>query len=127
MATIGSIGDELNLLIKQGSTFKSYDIELQNNDRTPFDLTSCTLRGHIRREPGDITPVAVIEFIYVDRPAGKFYFTLSKEVTTLIPAGQTVKSKESQYVWDCELEDALGTVTPLYYGSAKVFREVTHD
>lgn len=125
MATLGNIGEKLDLLVKQGATLGPFEVTLQNPDATPMDLTGVVIRGHIRKKALDTALTATLTVTVKDAPNGVFEFGLSDEITAAIPAGETVKDVASQYVWDMELQDALGQVIPLYYGDCKVFREVT--
>lgn len=121
---IGSIGAELNLLIKQGGTFGPVTVTARNPDATVMDLTGATIRGQIRKRALD--PTVVASFVCtVLSPAtdGKFEFGLTDETTATIVADE--QPAKSIFVWDMELEDSLGRVTPLYYGQVQVFREVT--
>ncbi len=45
MATLGYIGERLDLLIRQGATFGPFDVTLANPDKTPVDLTGATVRA----------------------------------------------------------------------------------
>jgi hypothetical protein len=100
---------------------------MRRNTTTPIDLTGSVVRAHLRRS--GLSPDLVAAFVVTILSAafGQFEFGLTDEVTKLIPAGETIKDKASQYTWDMEMEDAAGRVTPIMYGDVKVFREVTHD
>lgn len=117
--TVGTIGDELHLLIKQGSTF-TLDFTF-----TGVDLTGCTVRGQIRKTAQDATIAASFVYTAITPASGIFKMEISDENTALITCGDTVDDAASQYVWDMELEDSAGRVTPTHYGNVKVFREVT--
>lgn len=125
MATIGYIGEKLDLLIRQGATLGPFNVTLTNPDGTPYDLTGVTIRGQIRKTPSDPSVTADIEVAMVDSVLGKFEFGITSDATALIPTGESIKDTPSMQVWDMELVDTLGRVTPLYYGDVKVFREVT--
>lgn len=125
MATLGYIGERLDLLIRQGATFGPFDVTLANPDKTPLDLTGATLRAHVRKKALDINVVITLQVELTEPALGKFKFGLTDEFTAGITAGESIKDPASVYVWDMEMEDSLGRVTPLYYGEVKVFREVT--
>lgn len=125
MATLGYIGERLDLLIRQGATFGPFDVTLANPDKTPVDLTGATMRAHVRRKALDANVVIALQVGVMQPTLGHFQFGLSDEVTATIAAGESVKDPASHYVWDMEMEDSLGRVIPLYYGDVKVFREVT--
>lgn len=123
---IGSIGAEMDLLIKQGGTFGPVTVTARNPDNTPMDLTGCTVRGQIRKKALDTAVVATfVCTIAADQVTnrGKFEFGLTDEVTAAIAADE--QPAKSLFVWDMELEDSAGRVIPLYYGQVEVFREVT--
>ena len=123
---LGSIGDKIDLLIKQGSTYGPMVATIKNPDLTPVNLTSCLIRGQIRKKALDVAVVADFVVAITDEPGGVFEFSLTDEVTALITCDEIKEKPGSKYVWDMELEDALGRVIPLYYGDVTVFREVTH-
>lgn len=139
-ALIGNIGERLDLLIRQGGTFGPYKFKMQQpksgavplsdgtyapTDLDPIDLTGAVIRGQIRRTPADTAIVADVLVVITDAAAGEYEISLTDEVTAGIVAGVDLSKRESQYVWDLELEDTLGRVLPLYWGAVKVFREVT--
>lgn len=125
MATLGTIGERLDLLVKQGSTLGPFNASMKNPDGSPVNMTGMTLRAQIRRTGLSASVVASIPATITNPALGQYTFGLSDEATSAIPAGETLKDPASKYVWDMELEDAAGNVMPLYYGDCKVFREVT--
>lgn len=122
---LGSIGDKVDLLIKQGSTFGPMVATLKNPDLTAVDLTSMVIRGQIRKKALDTAIVASVVVAITDATGGVFEFSLTDEVTAAIVADELMQRPGSKYVWDMEIEDSLGRVIPLYYGDVTVFREVT--
>ena len=126
MAQIGSIGERLDIILRQGSTLGPFIVTLKDKLGNPIDLTGATIQGHVRKNALDVgTPVATFEITYIDRVLGKFSFGISRSVTVTIPAGEYQKDPESQYVHDIELIDSLDRCIPLYYGKFENFREVT--
>jgi hypothetical protein len=125
MATLGNIGEKLDLLVKQGSTLGPFNATMKNPDGSPVNMTGMELRAQIRRTGLSPAIVATIPATITNPVLGQYTFGLSDEATAAIPAGETLKDPASKYVWDMELEDAAGNVMPLYYGDCKVFREVT--
>jgi hypothetical protein len=123
--TIGFLGEEYNLLIRQGATFGPVTVTMTNPDTTPVNLTGCTIRGKIRRKALDAAVVATFTVSITDAVNGGYQFSLTDEVTSAMTAGEYTSSSESKYVWDLEMEDTLGKVLPLYYGKVTVLREVT--
>lgn len=122
---IGSIGNRLDLLIRQGATFGPVTDTLSNPDETPVDLTGATIRGQIRKQPADTAIVASFDVVVTDAAGGKYTFGLSASTTAAIAAGADVTKPESVYAWDIELQDTLGRVIPLHWGTVRVHREVT--
>lgn len=122
--TIGSIGENLDLTIKQGASFGPFTFNMQNPDATPVDLTGVTFAAKIKKLP--TTPVVATLLIEVtDAANGQYQMSLTAVDTAKIPAGTTIDASQSGYLWDMEMTDSLGRVTPLYYGAARVFREIT--
>lgn len=127
MATLGYIGERLDLLVRQGATLGPFDAAMQNPDGSAVNLIGATIRGQVRKKALDPTVVTDIDVTITDAALGKYSFGLSVAKTTVIAAGETIKESASLYVWDLELVDATGRVIPLYYGNVTVFREVTRD
>ena len=126
MAQIGSIGERLDIILRQGSTLGPFIVTLTNPNGTPFDLTGATISGQVRKNATDTgNPIATFDIVYINRVAGQFSFGMTKSVTALIPAGEYQKDDASQYKWDMELVDSLTRCIPLYYGNFENFREVT--
>lgn len=123
--TIGSIGERLDLLIRQGATLGPFVCTMTTPDSTPVDLTGAIIRGQIRKAFNSADVTAQLVVTITDAPAGKYQFGLDAATTTAIAAGANVTKPESLYVWDLELVDTLGRVIPLYWGDARVHREVT--
>lgn len=125
VASIGDIGEKIDLKIRQGADFGPITETLVNPDGTSVDLTGCALRGQIRKTADSAEVVAELNFEVVDAAAGVIRWGLTNAQTAGIPAGADLRMKESRYVWDRELVDATGRVVPLSYGEALVWREVT--
>jgi hypothetical protein len=121
---IGTIGDELDLLIKQGSVFGPMIVDLVNPDNSPVDLTGCTIRANMRWKDHTATPAIAFDISYIDRVNGQFSFGLTATVTEDLKAGKTVDSTDSRYLWDLELVDSTGRPIPYFYGVARVFRDI---
>lgn len=126
MPKIGSIGERLDIVLRQGSTLGPFIVTLTNPNGTPVDLTGATIEGQVRKNATDAgTPVATFDIVYINRLAGQFSFGMSKATTVSIPAGEYQQDEASQYKWDMELTDSLTRCIPLYYGNFENFREVT--
>ena len=126
MAQVGTRGERLDLIVRQGATLGPHTVTLTNPNGTPVDLTGATIQGHVRKNPLDSgAPVASFVITYVDRVAGKYSFEIAHTVTAAIPAGEFQNSPESMYQYDMELLDTAGRIIPLHYGDFINFREVT--
>lgn len=121
---IGTIGDKVDLLIRQGATFGPYWVEMQDENGAAIDLTGCVVNASMRKSIDDAEPTAEFTITY-DYLAGKFAYGLSKAITSAITAGTTLKDPVGKYLWDCEITWADSTTSPLMYGDVTVFREIT--
>lgn len=127
--TITNIGQRTDIEIRQGSSLV-FDqlLELEGvTPPTPFDLTGCTVRAYIRRTVRSTEIVAKMTTEIIDATAGIIRYTLTDEETGAMEAGETMNSALSKYVWDSELEQPNGDVSPLLYGEFRLQPEVTRD
>lgn len=123
---IGSVGEAIDLLIRQGATFGPHQVTLTNPDGTPVNLTGATVRGQIRRTALSTgSPLADLAVTIIDAPNGVFEFGLSSTQTAALGADESPQGHASRAVWDMELQDTLGRVIPLFTGKVNVYREVT--
>lgn len=127
MAEIIDKGQELNLTIRQGATFGPVVCTMKDELGSLIDLTGATFVAQIRKDPfkRKATGISATTAL-VDAVNGKFSFTFLADDTARLEAGETENDATSQYVWDLEMVQST-TITPLFYGSVKVFREVTKD
>lgn len=128
MATpiIGTKGDRLDLLIRQGATFGPMRCTLLKADGSPEDLTGCTFIAEIRKTPDATTVAAAAVFDLTNAAAGDFSYSFLADDTAGIPcAPEGETSPDSMYVWDLEVHYPSGRVRPLLYGDSLVFREVS--
>lgn len=123
--TIGFIGEELNLLIRQGATFGPFKLTMQNPNGTPVNLSDTTFRGQIRKTPDALTIEGSFSFVVTDPLAGKVEFEMDAVTTAAIVAGMQATDPESAYVYDIEYVNEENRVLPLLYGQVQLFREVT--
>ena len=117
--TLGTIGNELNILFRAGTTWGSYQLTIKNKDGTPVNLTGYTFSARIKRTISSADIVASITVDPIDLPNGI--------VALLIPATTTSTiqpSGSSPYVWDMEMTDPLGFVEPLFFGEVEVIGNV---
>lgn len=122
MAVIGSFGQRLDLLIRQGACF-SFEVAINNPDATPVDLTGAAASAMIRKTHADASPV--VAFTAAITPPNKVEFSLTAAQTAAIAAGERVTDKASLYVWDMEILYAGGCVQSYLYGEVKVKAEAT--
>lgn len=122
---VGSVGEELNLTVRQGADFGPLEFRLANPDLSPVDLTGVIIRGQIRKTP--TSPVKILDFmVEVPNPTGgvaKVWLTSNQ--TKQLKAVDDPKSSENRYFYDLEIQDSVGRVLPWYHGTVMVFREVT--
>lgn len=124
--TIGNRGVELNLLIKQGSTFGPHRLKLRDPiTHLPINLTGSMLRAHIRKKALDVALTAAIVIDNYDYVGGEADMSLPFAVTEAIAADEVFEKPGSLYTWDLEMVDSLTRVIPIFYGEVQVFREVT--
>lgn len=123
---LGNIGEEMDLLIRQGGTFGPHVFTMTSPDGNPVDLTDITLRGSIRKDPTD-TVSYPLTFEITDPPNGVYKLSMPAADTSALTAGPTLTHADSKYFWDDEMEDLEGNVTPLYYGKVNVYREITRE
>lgn len=128
MATpvIGTIGDKVDLLIRQGATFGPFWVELTDEAGAPIDITGCVVKASMRKAIDDIEPTAEFAIGY-DYLAGKFSYMLAKTVTSGLVPGATLKDPVGKYLWDLEITWADTSTSPLMYGDVTVFREITRE
>lgn len=127
MPVIGTKGQEVDLLIRQGSTFGPVACRLTNPDSTPMNLTGATIRAQIRKTASAAASTgAAAVCVITNALNGEFTYEFTVASTTLLVADEvSEEAPASIYTWDMELEDSTGRVTPLVYGKVNVFREVT--
>jgi hypothetical protein len=141
MATIGTIGAKLNLLVRQAMTFGPYLVTINQLDvlpKTPIDLTGCIVSGQLRKalpvtatpsplpDPNDVYAIA-FDITIVDALAGKFSFGLSSTKTDQLYPGLSVKDVKGKYEYDIQVKYPDSTIRPLLYGTLTSYREVTRD
>ena len=89
---------------------------------SPIDITSGDIRAQIRKT--GLSEDVIAAFTIDKTSTNEFNLSLNNAITIGIPCGESMRDEASQYVWDMEF--ALGDyIQPLFYGTVKVFREVT--
>lgn len=125
-ASIGNKRRELDLLLKQGSTFGPHQITLRDSNSQPINITGAIIRAQIRKTSDAATAVATGDFVISNGADGVFTFGFSSASTSALQVDTVSETgTDSQYVWDMEIQYADGRVYPLMYGKVSVFREVT--
>lgn len=124
---VGYKGEELDLLVKQGSTYGPIEVELQNPDASLVVLDDINFRGQIRKTFDSPDVVGVFTFRKFINAAGSLVaeFVIEANVTAQIPAGPDENHPDSIYEYDIEYFNDANRVLPLLYGKVKMFREVT--
>lgn len=122
---IGMVGDELDLLVRQGATFGPFRLTLKNPDGSPVLLTDATFRGQIRKLPSSLTVEGSFMFKVVAPLQGIVEFEMSAVTTAAITAGLEADDPDSMYYYDIEYVNEENRVLPLLYGKVQLFREVT--
>lgn len=127
MAVVGTKGQEVDLLIRQGATLGPIACRLTNPNATPMNLTGATIRAQIRKTASSAASTGAAAVCTITNAAnGEFTYEFTTAATTALVADEvSEEAPASIYTWDMELEDASGRVTPLVYGKVNVFREVT--
>lgn len=127
MAVVGTKGQELNLLIRQGATLGPVACRLTNPGGSPVNLTGAQIRAQIRKTPTDpVSTGAEAVCVITNATNGEFTYEFTVAATTALVADPiSEQAPASIYTWDMELQDSTGRVTPLVYGTVNVFREVT--
>lgn len=123
---VGTKGDRLDILIRQGATFGPMQCTVLKADGGPEDLTGCTFLAEIRKTPDDVVVAASAVFTLTNAAAGEFSFEFLADDTKLIPcAPEGETDPESIYAWDLEIHYPSGFVRPMLWGDALIFREVS--
>ena len=61
MAQVGTRGERLDLIVRQGATLGPHTVTLTNPDGSAVNLTGCTIQGQVRKDPLDTgMPVAPV-------------------------------------------------------------------
>lgn len=129
MPTIGHKGENLDLIIRQGATVGPVHMLLEEDDGSPTDLTGCTLLAQIAKTAdGPTIAGASGTFTVLDAAGGTAEFSFTDEATALLTADpDSETAAASTYVWGMDLHRADGSVTPLLYGVANVFRNIPKE
>ncbi len=116
-ATLGSIGDEVNLLISKGDDFGPHQLTLTNPDASPVNLTGATITAKLKK--GTAVAVAFTTEI-TNAVGGAFTFSLPAAITATLASGEGINDHASVYQWDLRLTDSTGKKRTLFYGQARV-------
>lgn len=114
------------MTIRQGATFGPLLFTMFDPDEvTPVDLTGCVIRAQIRRRADSQAVQQALTVAITSALDGEYRMSLTPAQTAAIPAVNDPEDEANVYAWDAELQDSLGNVFPLYWGTATMFREVT--
>lgn len=106
-----------NILIQQGSDYIQKIIVKESVSQLPVDITGCTIRGQVRVNIEDASPVATFVTAVTNGPAGEFQISLSNAVTAALDFDTGF--------YDVELVYPSGVVDRLLQGKAVLSKEVT--
>jgi hypothetical protein len=127
MPMIGTKGANLDLLVRQGSTFGPNEITIKDSQGVSKDITGAVIRGQVRKTPSAGVSATIVSTV-TSAIQGKFVWSIPATQTTLLVAdANSETAAASQYVWDMEIEYPDGTIYPLLYGNVNVFREVSKE
>jgi hypothetical protein len=126
---LGWLGESFDMIIKQGAKFGPFEFELEledeNGDLVPYDLTGGTIICEIRKKGLDTGAPVASPTCTIIAP-NKFTLYLSDVQTLAIPAGELVTDKASQYVFDIFFAPPSDAdLEPLYFGNAICARRVS--
>lgn len=121
MLELGFLGEEMNLLITQGTDFGPVTVTTTNPDDSPVDFTGCSIRGQVRSSFGKHLGNVVVDM--PNPETGTYSFSIP--ASTKLSAGLDLDSPDSNHTWDLELVESSGAIKPLYYGSVQVRKKVT--
>jgi hypothetical protein len=117
----GTIGDELALLIKQGSDFV-IEIDLLDENDVALNTALYDAVAHLRKRP---FASAVTAFVCSFPVLGRLRVAMSRAVTSTLSCGPCLEDDASTYEWDCELvAKSDGTTIPAFFGQTNVFRDI---
>lgn len=118
-------GNVHDMIVDQGATVNTV-FTIKNSARSALDLTGYVARMQVRRFDGttrDPSPVVIAEYTSYDG-----YLTVGGSagtVTLLIPPADMAAYVPGSYVYDVEVESALGETTRIVQGKFIVRAEVT--
>lgn len=121
---LGQMAKRQDIFIRQGATFGPIVCTLTNPDQTPINLTGSTISARIRKTPKDSSPVIALPSQINDAIGGVFEFGMPAVDTAAIQTNDELMCAAARYVWDLDMVDSLGRVTPLLEGACKVYRDV---
>jgi len=127
IVAIGFRGVRQDIEIRQGAEGGPYLCTLTNQDGLPFDLTGCHFNTSVRKSSSSLlTPwaLAAMESAVVDAKAGRFQLWITSHNTGLMECGETEQDPKSRWVWQVDLVEADGRISPVAYGALIIFRNL---
>lgn len=123
--TLGSLGKQVNILLRRGCTWGPFVATMTNADGTPVNLTGSTFEARIKRKANDATEVAVIDMqLLTDGTDGKYTLSMSPTTTAALTTDPDITKPGARYVWDAEEITVSGERIPRYYGIVTVQENV---
>jgi hypothetical protein len=117
MPQVGSVGERVDLHVKQGAVFGPFEWQLTNPDDTPTNLAGCSFFGDIRERADSPQVIGSLTFTVVNAAQGIFKMGMPELVTNALPVlVQPQISRPRRFVWDAFLRDSLGVAHALMYG-----------
>lgn len=127
MNPLGYIGEQRDLLIRQGAIFEPVSVQYVDDNGAPISLVGCSISGAIKKRWNEEAVAAEVTFHITDALAGRFNFTIPASETAKLVAGVNASAPASQYVWQADIIDAGGTPVALYRGDVSVLRDIGID
>lgn len=124
-ATLGNVGQKINLLVSRGDDFGPHEVSLKKPDGKPYDLTGISFVGSVKRKVTDSRPACNLYVIVVDPVMGVIRFGITKYETARLNAMPTIEDPKPVYVWDFKIVEPTDRRIPLFYGEVTVQPSVT--
>jgi len=118
---IGSKAAKVTIYVKQGSDFAA-QFQLKDSTGAVVLLAGSAFAGQIRKTKQTTTTAASFTFTIV---ANTVTYSLAKEVSSGMVAGELETDDASKYVYDIEWTKPSGVVERIQEGALILSREVT--
>jgi hypothetical protein len=121
--TIGSIGEELNLVVVQGASLRLRFTMTNSVGGAPVNLSGITFQSQVRKSRSSSQVVLTLNFVVSNVLTGEYALNLTAAETAAMAVSED--PNQNKYVWDMRMTDSTGLITPLYYGVFEIFPSVT--